>query len=79
MGDFWLFADDLVQRQLSMHAACASIDDDDDNDKDVAIHIVPSIADTDVKFKDIAIVLAPPPPLLYRGAVVPFLEGDVRT
>ncbi len=75
MGDFRSFADDLVQRQPSTHAACASIDDNDDDDKDVAIHIVPWIADADVEFEDIAVVLAPPPPLLYTGAVVPFLGG----
>ena len=76
MGDFRSFADDLVQRQPSAHAACALIDDDDDDDKDVAIHIVPWIADADVEFEDIAVVLAPPPPLLYTGAVVPFLGGE---
>ncbi len=48
MGDFRSFADDLVQRQLSTHAACASIDDNDNDDKDVAIHIVPLIANADI-------------------------------
>ena len=60
MGDFRSFADDLVQRQPSTHAACASIDDNDHDDKDVAIHIVG----------------VDPPPLLYTGAVVPFLGGE---
>ena len=64
MGDFRSFADDLDQRQPATHAACAPIDDNDNDDKDVAIHIVPSIADADVEFEDIAVVLAPPPPPL---------------
>ncbi len=73
MGDFWSFADNLDQRQPSTHAACASIDDDDDDDKDVAIHIVPSIADADVESEDIAVVLTPPsaPSLYGCGCTLP--------
>jgi hypothetical protein len=51
------------------------IDGDGNDDKDEAIHIVLSIDNADVEFEDIAVVLAPPPPLLYTGAVVPFLGG----
>jgi hypothetical protein len=76
MGDFRSFADDLDQHQLSTHASCTSIDDDDDNDKDEAIHIVLLIDNAAIEFKDIAFVLTPPPPLLYTGAVVPFLGGE---
>ena len=75
MGDFRLFADDLVQRQLSTHAACASINDDDDNDKDVAIHIVPSIADADVKFKDIAVASPPLHPFSIGVRLYPSWRG----
>ena len=78
MGDFRSFADDFDQRQPLTRASFASIDDDDDNDKDEAIHIVLLIDDTNIKFADIAIVPAPPPPLPYTGAVVPFLGGNVR-
>jgi hypothetical protein len=60
MADFRSFADDLDQRQPSTHASFALLDDDDDDDKDEAIHIVLSIDDTDVEFKDITVVLPPP-------------------
>ncbi len=44
-----------------MHAPFASLDEDDNNhDKDKAIPIVQLINDADVKFEDIAVVLAPP-------------------
>ena len=76
MADFRSIADDLDQHQLSTSAPFASIDDDDDDDKDEDIHIVLSIDDADVEFEDIAVVLAPPPPLPYTGAVVPFLGGE---
>ena len=76
MADFWSFADNLDQRQPSTHVSFASINDDEDDDKDEAIHIVLSINNADIKFKDIAVVLAPPPPLPYTGAVVPFLGRE---
>ena len=76
MEGFRSFAADLDQRQSSTHASFASIDNDDDNDKDETIHIVPSIDDPGVKFEDIAVIRAPPPPLPYTGAVVPFLGGE---
>ena len=60
MVDFWLFADDLDQRQPSTHVSFASLDDDDDDDKDEAIHILLSMDDADVKFENIAVVLPPP-------------------
>ena len=74
--DFQSFADNLNLRQPSTHASFALLDDDDnDHDKDKAIPIVRSIDNADVEFEDIAVVLAPPPPLPYMGAVVPFLGG----
>ena len=78
MADFRSFADDLDQHQPSMHASFASLDDNDNDDKDEdeAIHIVLSINNADVELKDVAVVLAPPPPLPYTGAVVPFLGGE---
>ncbi len=77
MADFRSSADNLDQRQPSLHASFASLDDnDDDLEKDEAIPIAPSIDDANVKFEDIAIVQAPPPPLPYTGAVVPFLGGE---
>jgi hypothetical protein len=76
LADFRLFADNLDLRQPSMHASSVSLNDDDnDHDKDKAIPIVWSIDNADVEFKDITIVLAPPSPLPYMGAVVPFLGG----
>ena len=75
MADFLSFADNLDHRQPSMPASIALIDDDDDDDKDEAIYIALSIDNANVKFKDIAVVLAPPPPLPYEGAVVPILGG----
>ncbi len=75
--DFRLFADDLNLRQPLTHASFASLDDDyDDHDKDEAIPIVRLIDNADVKFVDIAVVLAPPLPLPYTGAAVPFLGGE---
>ena len=76
MADFGSFADDLDQRQPSTHASFASINDNDDDDKDEAIHIVLLIDDADAKFENIAVILAPPLPLPYTGAVVPFLGGE---
>ena len=76
MADFWSIADDLDQRQPSMSASFASINDDDDDDKDADIHIVLSIDNTNIKFEDITIVLNPPPPLPFTSAVVPFLGGE---
>ena len=76
MADFWLFVDNLDQCQPSTHTSFASIDDDEDDDKDEAIHIVLSINDADVEFEDTAVFLAPPLPLPYTGAVVPFLGGE---
>ena len=76
VADFWLFVDNLDQRQPSTHTSFASIDDDEDDDKDEAIHIVLSINDADVEFEDTAVFLAPPLPLPYTGAVVPFLGGE---
>jgi hypothetical protein len=76
MADFRSIADDLDQRQSSTSASFASINDDVDDDEDEDIHIVLSIDDADVEFEDIAVVLAPPPPLPYTGAVVPFLGGE---
>ena len=77
LADFRSFADDLDLRQPSTHAFFASLDDDDDNhDKDKAIPIVRSIDDADVEFENIAVILAPPLPLPYTGAVVPFLGGE---
>ena len=74
--DFWSFTDNLDLRQPSTHVSFASLDDDDDDhDKDKAIPIVRSIDNADAKFEDIPVVLAPPPPLPYTGAVVPFLGG----
>jgi len=76
MADFRSFADDLDQHQPSMHASFASLNDNDNNDKDEAILIVLLIDDADVELEDIAVVLAPPLPLPYTGAVVPFLGGE---
>ena len=59
-----------------MSASFVLNDDDDNDDKDEGINIVLSMNDTDVKFEVIAVVLAPPPPLPYMGAVVPFLGGE---
>ena len=75
--DFRSFADDLDLRQPSTHVSFASLNDNDDNhDKDKAIPIVRSIDDADVEFENIAVILAPPLPLPYTGAVVPFLGGE---
>jgi hypothetical protein len=77
MADFRSFADDLDQRQPSTHASFASLDEEDDDlEKDKAIPIAPSIDDANVEFEDIAVVHAPPPPLPYTGAFVPFLGGE---
>ncbi len=77
MADFRSSADDLDQRQPLSHASFASLDDDDnDLEKDEAIPIAPSIDDANVELENIAVVHAPPPPLPYTGAVVPFLGGE---
>ena len=55
MADFRSITDDLDQFQLSTSASFASIDDDDDDDNDEDIHIVLSIDNANVKFKDIAV------------------------
>ena len=75
MADFWSIADNLDQCQPLMSMSFASIDDNDNDVKDEDTHIVLSIDNTNVEFEDIAVILAPPPPLLYTGAVVPFLGG----
>ena len=78
LADFRSFADNLDLRQPLTHASFASLNDDDDgHDKDKAIPIVRLINDADVEFEDIVVVLAPPPPLPYTGAVVPFLGGGM--
>ena len=78
LADFRSFTDDLDLRQPSTHASLASLsDNDDDHDKDKATPIVRLIDDADVEFEDIVVVLAPPPPLPYMDAVVPFLGGGM--
>ena len=74
MVGFRSFADDLDQRQPLTSASFASIDDNVDNDKDEDILL---INDANVDFKDITVVLAPPPPLPYTGVVVSW-GGNVR-
>ena len=76
MADFRSFADDLDQRQPSTYAFFASPDEDDDNDKDEVIHIVRSIDGANIELEDITIILAPPLPLPYTDAVLPFLGGE---
>ena len=76
MVDFWSFAAGLNHCQTSMPVSFALLNDNED-DEDEGIHIVLSTNNADNKIKDIAVVLASPPPLPYAGAVVPFLGGNI--